>query len=1160
MLARQLSLTGLFAFSLILTSCGGGGSITQTPPPPPPPPPPGPNFTINVQAPQVPIQVQGVSSGQVVNVIPTNGFTGAVTVSLSSLPAGVSTSPAFPVQVTPGQPQYFTIYATAAASAGNTTVTVTGTSGSLTKTTTFDLQISPVSPFQIGLNPSSVSLTPGSKANILLTFTGSQFPPNLALTLPSNSVLENNGLNMIEQVPGPAPNQINLVLSASAAAQPQQNLQLFISSGGGNLSSQAILLVTINSNIPAITALNRSTAVRTDMGVTGVAYDAVHKLVFATVWQLNEVLVFSSVDASLKATIPALLPFGVDISADGSKVYVGSFGANLIEIDPVLLQVTKLIPAPTMGMTGCGPARIVTMSNGKAVVLDECLLSEAFGSTATDVFLWDPVTGTFTSMINGNFSLPGTIARSASHNKAVISGLGPGFSEVLLYDAASDSSTVLAPSDGNDALGSAVLSADGSQIATASKDNYGVSFYDTQMQLLASAPIFDTPSTQSLIYSLDGKTVYSISGLDGLPAAVAIDATAKTVRGVAANPVGGGTPYAIDETGMIFEGTDRGMEFFDVSHPGEIKLPTPFLGMPNNQTNTLLSMATPTKFTQTGSNFTAADQYQIYFGAAPASPFARPGSTPVLSNGSLTTNAPTSPQPGVVNVTVTRSDGWIQIAPDGATYGPEILAVNANAGPREGGSKIYIFGYGLNESGVQVLIGGSAATITQVIGPGFISPFPFPMDAIYLTTPAGAPGLADVTVTTPLGSTTLAGGFQYLASVNQYSAGGELNQIVYDKPRQLLYMSNTSTNAVDVFSLGSNSFLAPIAVGHSPLGLALSGDGTLLAVVNASDGTVSVINPDTSAVVKTYPVLTTSDNSSNCLGVPWQIASAGAHGMVVDVNCTALSNEGVVHKLDLLTGTLGTILLPVGRGLDVLASTPDGSYVAMADAAGEVSVFNPATSGLVQGGVAYTDVAIDATGNHVASRYTIYDKNLTFTGFPEETDYLQAGPNTITDVTGEKLNWTGSLLYVPQVALQGPRPISMGVDIFDVHRQRLAMRIGLPNVLPSSMNAMTLDETGTKIFLITANSLTIVQLQAAPLSIGGVSPTTGPTGTQITIHGSGFTANSKVSIGPIPTITTFVDQNTLQAVIPPGQSGPVQVSVTNSATQSYSYDALFVVQ
>jgi hypothetical protein len=51
---------------------------------------------------------------------------------------------------------------------------------------------------------------------------------------------------------------------------------------------------------------------------------------------------------------------------------------------------------------------------------------------------------------------------------------------------------------------------------------------------------------------------------------------------------------------------------------------------------------------------------------------------------------------------------------------------------------------------------------------------------------------------------------------------------------------------------------------------------------------------------------------------------------------------------------------------------------------------------------------------------------------------------------------------------------SSGVDVFDVHRGRLALRVALPEAptFPQSPS-LAVDETGTKIFILTRSGVTI---------------------------------------------------------------------------------------
>jgi YVTN family beta-propeller protein len=64
------------------------------------------------------------------------------------------------------------------------------------------------------------------------------------------------------------------------------------------------------------------------------------------------------------------------------------------------------------------------------------------------------------------------------------------------------------------------------------------------------------------------------------------------------------------------------------------------------------------------------------------------------------------------------------------------------------------------------------------------------------------------------------------------------------------YVINASDGTISVISTAT----ATIPVGNSPDGVAVSPDGTLAYVINAGDGTVSVISTATSTVTATIPV------------------------------------------------------------------------------------------------------------------------------------------------------------------------------------------------------------------------------------------------------------------------------------------------------------------
>jgi hypothetical protein len=123
--------------------------------------PSGPNFTLSPNPASVSV-TQGSSATSTINIARSGGFTGAVSLSASGLPPGVT--PSFNPASTSGTSSLLTFTATGAAAAGTATVTITGTGGGLTRTATVSLTVSPGPSFTLTPNPASVSVTRGASA------------------------------------------------------------------------------------------------------------------------------------------------------------------------------------------------------------------------------------------------------------------------------------------------------------------------------------------------------------------------------------------------------------------------------------------------------------------------------------------------------------------------------------------------------------------------------------------------------------------------------------------------------------------------------------------------------------------------------------------------------------------------------------------------------------------------------------------------------------------------------------------------------------------------------------------------------------------------------------------------------------------------------------
>jgi hypothetical protein len=111
--------------------------------------PAAPNFSLSASPTSLTVK-QGTSGSSTITVTPSNGFTGSVSLSNSTLPSGVTAS--FGTNPTTST-SVLTFTASSTATTGTSTITITGTSGTLSHTTTISLTISSASATQLIGNP-----------------------------------------------------------------------------------------------------------------------------------------------------------------------------------------------------------------------------------------------------------------------------------------------------------------------------------------------------------------------------------------------------------------------------------------------------------------------------------------------------------------------------------------------------------------------------------------------------------------------------------------------------------------------------------------------------------------------------------------------------------------------------------------------------------------------------------------------------------------------------------------------------------------------------------------------------------------------------------------------------------------------------------------------
>src|SRR5580704_546436 len=1085
-------------FAIFLGGCGGGGGGgTQ-------PPPPQPDFTIGLSTTAVSI-AQGSSSAPIsVSATGLNGFSGSVQLTLSGVPAGVTSNPVSPFSVGTGQPVSVIIGASPDAATGQFTISAQATSGSLSHSA-----------------PLSLTIQSG-----------------VVLNLPRSTFLRNDSVAAVDTPSG----------------EPRRRQ---------------------------------------------IVYDASGKRLFVANPAMNRVEVYADANSSLQSVIDAPGASSVDLLADGATLWVGTITEQLLAVSASSLQVIARYPmtgvSPIPGVVFNRPKEALALASGKLILrLRQSSANESL------LALWDPASNSamdLTPRAPAVFqSGLGVMVRSGDRTR-LLAAANDSSGEAVVLDG--NGNVIAGPQvlGGGSVISCVAANSNGSRFAAliSSAAAQQVALFDASLNPLGSYP---ATNAAGIVFSRDGQTLYISEAFGNGRVITALATGGLQKLGQVSDLAAQGIPTAIediDDLQLAWGRGNRGLGVIDVSSPAVLPLPAPSLAnapaaLPAEGPN-----AGGTPLSISGSNFPSAAQ--IRFGTQ------NPLAATMLSTSQVQVNSPPSAASGAVNLTAYFANGWVAVAPDGFSYGPSVQAILPNSGTSAGGDTIYLLGHGFGSSagGITVKIGGQSATVQKVEAlPAFsaalaLDPsYPFPIERITLTSPSSTAGKADISLTTPAGTTTLAKTFQYLTGRQTYANPGLYKFILYDQGRQELYLS--ATDHVDVFDLNAQVFRTPLAPppnGPPPnaglRGMALTPDNTQLIVADFGAQHVYLINPEGAA-----------NNGASVLvgGVagylnsgPSRVAATSAQSVFV-----GLSGEGgTSNACNSCLGQMNLTAFPptfepapqpqvtsiTGAPLLQADHSGDAVYLAFGSAPGgpvaswSASVPNAFTVSTAKDSSTDLTAASDGTMFAIRSSGTteIRGADLTLVTLPTSAE-LETIPNRVA-VPGAALHPTGALLYEP--FLDGAPPpappatgIHGGVDIRDAHSGRLRLRVYLPEpfaMLSTDVDGLhgtflTLDENGQRLFTLTTSGVSILQLSSVPLGIGTVAPAAGPSagGTSLTIRGSGFQSGTQATLGGKSLTVTFKDQNTLIFTTPALSPGALQLVLTNPDGESVSLDGAFVAQ
>lgn len=1064
----------------------------------------------------------------------------------------------------------------------------------------------PIPDFVLGIAPNPALVTQGgSSAAVNVTVT-----PENGFTGTVQVMLSGLPAGVSTNPPSPftvAAGAQTAVIFGAASNVSTGNVSVTAQGTSGSLSHTAPLTLTVQA--AAAPAVARTSYVRTDSTATldnpagefhhrHIVYDSAHQQVFVANRTMNCVEVFSSTLQTRTAQIPVPGITSVDISQDGSTIWAGSVTERIFAIDTTALQVTSsyTVPAltPIPNSVFALPEEVMSMGNGNFYLrLRQSATAEAL------LALWTPSANAPSNLTNVEPQLfqngLGVMARSGDAMHVLI-GASDSSGELALFDA---NGNVTAGPRG---LGAGTLpllaaNANGSEFAALLLTNGNSQLYLLDANLNPISGPLATSAT-SLVFSRDGSILYAVQPGSIAPAVNIFDAHTLALKGQTPDAAMQGVSSQIedaDATQLLFALGNRGVAFLDAANPTSLSSAAPaFAAAPAISPSEGPSTG-GTALQLSGQNFTTLSQ--IHIGTQQAQ------NPTLISATELQASTPPSVTSGAANISAYFSSGWLAVAPDAFSYGPQILQVLPNAGQSAGGDTIQIYGYGFGSDPTKLTVtfAGATATVKSVTNVTAISQslsldatYPFSLECITLQTPPGTPGKANIAISAPSGSVTNTQAFQFLQSVQSYTKPGLYKFIAYDQSRQHLYLSNI--DHVDVFDLGSQQYLPALEPPGGPppdaglRGLSLSPDGSQLVVADFGAQSVYLIDPDAG----TGTAVPVGGVQGFLNSGPARVAATSAQSVFV-----GLTGEGQQGACSSCLGQLNLAVNPpvlqpatqpevtsiTGAPLLQANASGDQVFVAFGAAPGSPLALWQASAPdqftVSSASASTADIGASADGTMFAVQHNstaptsgsgaeMHAADLSLAAVPAAAELAQYPARTF--VPGIALHPSGALIYQPFLTgAPASAGTQGGIDILDAHSGALRLRILLRQQFMTDIDGLrgsflATDENGARLFAITStdgtpqnSGVTVVQLAKVPLGIGTLSPATGPAagGTTITIRGSGFVSGATVTIGGKSATATFKDANTLTVVTPSLTAGAQQVQIKNPDGELVSWDAAF---
>jgi YVTN family beta-propeller protein len=434
--------------------------------------------------------------------------------------------------------------------------------------------------------------------------------------------------------------------------------------------------------------------------------------------------------------------------------------------------------------------------------------------------------------------------------------------------------------------------------------------------------------------------------------------------------------------------------------------------------------------------------------------------------------------------------------------------------------------------------------------------------------------------------------------------------IVLDQPRNLVYVTNSGYNRIEVFDTVNRVFLNPIPVGQFPHQMALSSDGNTLYVGNIGGESISIVDLTQQAVVGTvaFPAIPRQGGGTTATPSGPRAMAYGLSGLQFLLSSgtagtgsqwEVLSNSAQVRQPDTVTvTTAGTYVLP--GPYQMMMGSADGMTILTIDGTGSGYVYTALgdtyvtkVTGLIPTPITgfYTPLGVASDGSYFTISHYVFNNSL--------TQLFDAGTarNTVATYPVDSSNYvrlsTPVKAAITTTPADDPRPIIDLINFKTGAIKQLAVSAENPRFTllgttryNFSPRQMVVDSSGVA-YVLTISGLTVIPLtyNGAPTpavatgSKGIVNANDGSqnmkAGTFININGTNLASTATASTVPTPTVlggscVTFNDvplpllktsANQIVAQIPTNIiSGTNVVVVRSLDTAQYSNPVTITVQ